>query len=86
MLVQDGNIAESVVWECGPSERHLIVDRVMLYALKRHLGVSCTVTGHAGVLDGAMHRRDAHPDEQATARRYCLKCLLLLFTCMWLVC
>jgi hypothetical protein len=24
---QDGNIAEAVVWECGPAERHSVVDR-----------------------------------------------------------
>jgi len=69
VMVQDGNIAESVVWQCGPSERHLIIDRIMLYALKRHLGSGCTVSGHAGLLDAVMHQRDAHPDEQATARR-----------------
>ena len=74
MTVQDGNIAESVVWECGPSERHLIVDRIMLYALTRHLGSGCTVSGHAGLLDAVMHRRDAHPDEQANARRCCHIC------------
>lgn len=70
MSLQDGNIAESVLWECGPSERHLIADRIMLYALNRHLGTACTVSGHAGLLDAVMHRRDAHPDEQATARRW----------------
>lgn len=70
--MQDGNIAESVVWESGPSERHHIVDRVMTYALTRHLGAACTVSGHSSLLDAVMHQRDAHPDEQATARRYCL--------------
>lgn len=25
--MQDGNIAEAVVWECGPAERHTIVNR-----------------------------------------------------------
>lgn len=82
MPMQDGNIAESVVWECGPSERHLVVDRVMDYALKRHLGAACAVSGHAGLLDAVMHRRDAHPDEQANARRYCCNCH---FTCVWVV-
>lgn len=68
-MVQDGSIAESVIWQCGPSERHLIVDHVITYALRRHLGTACTVSGHAGLLDAAMHQRDIHPDEQATARR-----------------
>ena len=27
---QDGNIAEAVVWECGPAERHSVVDRSAL--------------------------------------------------------
>jgi hypothetical protein len=27
---QDGNIAEAVVWECGPAERHSVVDRLAL--------------------------------------------------------
>ncbi len=30
---QDGNIAEAVAWECGPSQRHLIVDRCGSVAL-----------------------------------------------------
>ena len=68
-MVQDGNIAESVVWQCGPSERHLIIDRIVLYALQRHLGSNCRVSGHAGLLDAVMRQRDAHPDKQATARR-----------------
>ena len=67
--VQDGNIAESVVWQCSPSERHHIVDHVMLHALQRHLGSDCAVTGHASLLDAAMLQRGSHLDEQATARR-----------------
>ena len=66
---QDGNIAESVVWQCGPSERHHIVDHAMLHALQRHLGSGCAVTGHASLLDAAMLQRDSHLDKQATARR-----------------
>ena len=68
--MQDGNIAESVVWQCGPSERHHIVDHVMLHAMQRHLGSDCAVTGHASLLDAAMLQRGSHLDEQATARRF----------------
>lgn len=67
--VQDGNIAESVVWQCSPSGRQHIADHVMLHALQRHLGSDCAVTGHASLLDAAMLQRDSHLDEQATARR-----------------
>ena len=67
--MQDGSIAESVVWQCSPSEQHHIVDHVMLHALQRHLGSDCAVTGHASLLDAAMLQRDSHLDEQATARR-----------------
>ena len=68
--MQDGNIAEAVVWQCGPSARHHAVDHVMLYALQRHLGSDSAVAGHASLLDAAMLQRDSHLDEQATARRF----------------
>ena len=66
---QAGNIAEAVVWECGASERHLIADRALAYALTRHLGQDTTVSGCAGLLDAAMTRRHASPDDLAAARR-----------------
>ena len=34
---QDGNIAEAVVWECGPAERHCVVDRLA----PLHCSVTC---------------------------------------------
>ena len=67
--VQDGNIVEAVVWECGPSQRHLIVDRVVAYALQRHLGQDTVVQGCAGLLDAAMAHRRAPSDSLALARR-----------------
>ncbi len=68
-IVQDGSIAEAVVWQCGTSERHLIIDHVITYALKRHLGTACSVSGHAGLLDAATRQKGIHPDKQANARR-----------------
>lgn len=66
---QAGNIAEAVVWEAGASERHLIAEHALAYALARHLGQATTVTGCAGLLDPAMSRRRAAPDDLAAARR-----------------
>ena len=71
---QAGNIAEAVVWESGASKRHLIADRALAYALTRHLGQDTTVSGCAGLLDAAMTRRHASPDDLAAARRCLSRC------------
>eukprot|EP00850_Spirogloea_muscicola_P007141 SM000035S13121 [mRNA] locus=s35:545349:553633:- [translate_table: standard] len=36
---KDGVIAETAVWECPPTERHLIIARIVEYVLGRHLDV-----------------------------------------------
>ncbi|CAM8912250.1 unnamed protein product [Rhodiola kirilowii] len=43
---KDGKIAESVVWECEPWERHLIIKEITAYILSRHLSVSEEDTIH----------------------------------------
>ena len=60
------------MWECGPSQRHLIADRALAYALQRHLGPRTEVSGCAGLLDAAMLHRRAQPDSLPVARRYAL--------------
>lgn len=57
------------MWECGPSQRHLIADRVLAYALQRHLGPGAQVSGCSGLLDAAMLHRRAEPDSLPAARR-----------------
>jgi hypothetical protein len=66
---QAGNIVEAVVWECGPSQRHLIAGRALAYALQRHLGPGAQVSGCAGLLDAAMLHQRAQPDRLPAARR-----------------
>ncbi|GAB4820593.1 hypothetical protein N2152v2_007639 [Parachlorella kessleri] len=69
---QDGAICEAVVWECGPAERHLIPDRVVRYALQRHLPAGTTVAGFAGALDRALQRsKRVSPDFDVQAARLC---------------
>eukprot|EP00850_Spirogloea_muscicola_P014641 SM000106S13989 [mRNA] locus=s106:344809:353218:- [translate_table: standard] len=36
---KDGVIAETAVWECPPTERHMIIARIVEYVLGRHLDV-----------------------------------------------
>eukprot|EP00897_Mesotaenium_endlicherianum_P009718 jgi/Mesen1/8775/ME000524S08069 len=36
---QDGTINETAVWECSPSERHLIIPRIVEHILARHLSL-----------------------------------------------
>jgi Nrap protein domain 3 len=51
---QDGSIAEAVVWDVPPGERHLIVDELLSYALRRHLPLGTAVQAHCGMLDAAL--------------------------------
>lgn len=52
---KDGRVAESVVWEVRPSERHHIPDLVVAYALTRHLPSGAAVKGAASLLDAVIH-------------------------------
>ena len=68
---QDGAICEAVVWEGGPAERHLTVDRLLQYALTRHLPTGTRMACHAGALDGALRRRHSTLDGDVQAVRLC---------------
>ncbi|DBB01879.1 TPA: hypothetical protein ACH3X1_000480 [Trebouxia sp. C0004] len=66
---QDGNIAEAVVWECGPAERHSVVDRIVTYALGRHLPAGSAVSRHADCLDSVLQSKHAEANAQIQASR-----------------
>lgn len=66
---QDGNIAEAVVWECGPAERHTVVDQIAQYALQRHLPAGSSVVSQAGCLDSVLQSKHAEANAQILASR-----------------
>ena len=57
---QDGKISEAVVWECPPSDRHKVPDKIIAYALALHLyksaapSLSASISTTSGRLDGAL--------------------------------
>ena len=67
---QDGNIAEAVVWECGPAERHTVVDQIVQYALQRHLPAGSSLVSHAACLDAMLQSKHAEANAQILASRY----------------
>lgn len=42
------------MWDVPPGERHLIVDELLSYALRRHLPLGTAVQAHCGMLDAAL--------------------------------
>lgn len=68
---QDGRISEAVVWETSPSQRHVIVDDVVRYAVQRHLPAGTHVAICSGAVDGALRRRHGSPDADVAAVRLC---------------
>jgi U3 small nucleolar RNA-associated protein 22 len=49
---RDGKIAETAVWDCpDPTERHLVVERIVRHVLCRHLP---TVPGKVEVVAGQL--------------------------------
>ncbi|KAL3158789.1 hypothetical protein ABBQ32_011516 [Trebouxia sp. C0010 RCD-2024] len=66
---QDGNIAEAVVWEVGPAERHTVVHKIVQYALHRHLPAGSTVSSQAGCLDFVLQSRHAEANAQIQSSR-----------------
>ena len=52
--MQDGNIAEAVVWDAPAGERHLVLDQLVTYALTRHLPAGTSVKSFAGTFDTVM--------------------------------
>ncbi|KAL2621529.1 hypothetical protein R1flu_001734 [Riccia fluitans] len=49
---KDGKITETAVWECDPTQRHLIVEQIVHHVCRRHLAVqSSDITVIAGQLD-----------------------------------
>ncbi|KAG6557753.1 hypothetical protein Mapa_000520 [Marchantia paleacea] len=52
---KDGKICETAVWECEPTERHLIIERIVHHVCGRHLALSPSdVKVVAGQLDFAV--------------------------------
>jgi U3 small nucleolar RNA-associated protein 22 len=66
---QDGKICEAVVWETTPSQRHLIVDDIVQYALQRHLPSGTRVSRCSGLLDEALNRQYSTADDDVAATR-----------------
>jgi U3 small nucleolar RNA-associated protein 22 len=66
---QDGKISEAVVWETTASQRHLIVDDIIEYALKRHLPAGTRVSRCSGLLDKALKRKLSTADDDVAATR-----------------
>ncbi|KAL4542017.1 hypothetical protein Ndes2526B_g06504 [Nannochloris sp. 'desiccata'] len=66
---QDGKISEAVVWETTPSQRHLIVDNIVQYALKQHLPSGTRVSRCSGLLDDALKRKSSTADDDVAATR-----------------
>lgn len=66
---QDGKISEAVVWETTPSQRHLIVDNIVQYALQRHLPSGTRVSRCSGLLDEALNRKYSTGDDDVAATR-----------------
>ncbi|BBN14117.1 U3 small nucleolar RNA-associated protein 22 [Marchantia polymorpha subsp. ruderalis] len=55
---KDGKICETAVWECQPTERHLIIERIVHHVCLRHLALSPSdVKVVAGQLDFAVSVR-----------------------------
>ena len=52
--VQDGSISEAVAWECPPSQRHLIPDRILQLVLLKHLPTGVKLPPLAGLFDGCL--------------------------------
>jgi Nrap protein domain 3 len=69
-VAQDGKICEAVVWECGPGERHLIVDESASYALGRHLGPGTNVEAFCGALDAALVEEGSDANAGVQAGRW----------------
>lgn len=67
--MQDGRIAEAVVWETPLGERHLILDSIVSFALRRHLPVGSSVDTFAGCLDAALIESGADPSGTEAAYR-----------------
>ena len=68
---QDGRISEAVVWETSPSQRHVIIDNIVQYALQRHLPSGTLVVGSSGAMDCALNRRHGSQDADVAAVRLC---------------
>ncbi|KAL3680637.1 hypothetical protein R1sor_023593 [Riccia sorocarpa] len=52
---KDGKISETAVWECEPTQRHLIVEQIVHHVLQRHLAIAPSdITVVAGQLDFAI--------------------------------
>jgi U3 small nucleolar RNA-associated protein 22 len=52
--MQDGRIAEAVVWDVPAGERHLVLDQLITVALTRHLPAGTSVRSTAGIFDPVM--------------------------------
>jgi len=58
-----------VVWEVPPGERHLIVDELLAFALRRHLPLGTAVQTYSGLLDVPMLPGDGDLSDAVAASR-----------------
>lgn len=57
------------MWEVPPGERHLIVDELLAFALRRHLPVGTAVQMYGATLDGALTPADGDLSDAVAATR-----------------
>ena len=68
-ILQDGRIAEVVVWEAPAGERHLILDSLVSFALRRHLPMGTAIDTYAGCLDSVLIEEGADLSDTESAYR-----------------
>ena len=68
VVLQDGSIAEAVIWDSADSERHLIPDSIVAHILARH-APAARLQGFAGILDWTLSGRGASTEQQLQAGR-----------------
>jgi len=67
--LQDGRIAEAIVWEVPAGERHLILDSLVSYVLRRHLPMGTAIVTFAGCLDSVLAEDGAELSDTESAYR-----------------
>ncbi len=86
-MLQDGKIAEAVVWDVPTGERHLILDQLISFALSRHLPAGSSVRSFAGTFDSVTVAPGMRLAQTAAAAR-CVSSptmltRLLAHVCIW---
>ena len=67
--LQDGKIAEAVVWDVPAGERHLVLDQLVTVAVTRHLPAGTSVRSTAGTFDHVMVPSGTRLSQAAAAAR-----------------